>query len=461
MCRLCIAIFLGLLASSLSAHAWESDVHYGLTQWLAQQAGFPATQSKLIAEGDQGVDDSPSTDPVHGTIASACTGADKTGSSEVHDHHFPSVNGVPDTPEQRAVKPGVVQRQGSVNPPPKLSDRPSTFNDFGKYLHALQDTWSHQGVPDFPDPPCDKQLGWGHALARGGWSCHLADLTYKWQAHDVPETAKATYDAMVAQSPGSPKLWKDLEPAVAEFAAARSKWEKDDWFRKQGFGDQELGFLQETSLPDCAADAPRCPGSYPFQHLLKTWVRLVRLDTNASGREPAPPGVRAVFQDFVTGLLSEGKKVKADLVDTGLSLIALRRALHVNDKCPELIDQIRNTLFGQEMLPGWAAHQPIELCEAAYQAALAGSGEISCDAAADALRRAKILRYGPDIRALMPAAQAQNLPLFLIGTSFNPRSENYYGFVRFIHLPRDILILTARRTSSGPKIVGAVWSPDQ
>jgi hypothetical protein len=38
-------------------------------------------------------------------------------------------------------------------------------------------------------------------------------------------TAKATYDEMVAQSPGSPKPWKDLEPTVAEFAAARSKWE--------------------------------------------------------------------------------------------------------------------------------------------------------------------------------------------------------------------------------------------
>jgi hypothetical protein len=460
-CSLGPVVLISLLALPLPAQAWESDVHYGLTRWLAQQTGFSDEQSKWIADGDQGVDDSPITDPVHSTIASACTGADKTGSSEVHDHHFPSKNGVPDTPKQRVVEPGLVQRQGSVNPAPRLSDRPSTFNDFGKYLHALQDTWSHQGIPDFPDPPCDQQLGWGHALARGGWACHLADLTYMWQAHDVPETAKATYDEMVAQSPGSPKPWKDLEPTVAEFAAARSKWEKDDWFRKQGFSDRELGFLQEISLPDCTADAPRCPGPYPFQHLLETWTLLVRLNSNPTGRERAPSDVQQAFRDFVTGLVTEGKNFKTDLIDSTLSRIALTRALHVSNACPELVDQLLNTLLGPGIMSGWAAHQPIELCEAAYQATLAGSGQISCAAAIEALQRARILRYGPDIREIAPAAQAQGLPLFLLSTSFNPRSESYYGFVRFIHLPRDILVLTARRISGAAKIVGAVWSPDQ
>jgi hypothetical protein len=348
-----------------------------------------------------------------------------------------------------------------VGPAPRLSARPSTFSDFGKYLHALQDTWSHQGIPDFPDPPCDQQLGWGHALKRGGWACHLADLTYKWQANDAPETAKATYNEMVAQSPGLAKPWKDLAPLVAEFAAARSKWEKHDWFRKQGFSAEELGFLQEISLPHCAADSPQCPGPYPFQQLIATWSKLTRVSASSAGRERVPPDIQQVFREIVTGLLSEGKNVKTDLIDRTLSRIALSRALHISNACPELIDQIQDALLGPDPIQAWAARTPLELCEAAYQASLAGSGEISCSEAAEALQQAKILPYGPDIRELAPAAQAQGLPLFLLTTSFNARSESYYGFVRFIHLPRDVLMLTARRISGGAKIVGAVWSPDQ
>jgi hypothetical protein len=468
-----LLLILSLLSSTVPSLAWEGDVHLGLTWWLALKAGFPNDQAKWIADGDQGVDESPITDPVHSTIKSACTGpvtaARITGSSEVHDHHFPSPIGVPSQPKDRYVKPGVVQRQGSVNPAPRLSNLRPTFNDFGKYLHALQDTWSHQGIPDFPDPPCNQQLGWGHAFSRGGWACHLADLTYKWQYPDVLEMAKGTYDELVAQKPGSAESWSAVEPDVKDFAAAHSKWEKHDWFRKRGFADQDLGFLQEISLPDCASDAPACPGPYPFQQLIQTWSEIVgrsparpvgaRLVTTSD--PPPPPDFTQLFVDFIDGLLTGGASTPNRLLDHELSRIALQRALHLSDACPELVDRLQDTLLNPGFLAGLATHNPTELCEAAYQASKAGSGEISCDAATDALLRSRILRQGPSISDLAPEAARRGLPIFILSIAFVAETESYFGFVRFIHLPRDILVLGARRISGAPRIISAMWAPDQ
>ena len=243
---------------------------------------------------------------------------------------------------------------------------------------------------------------------------------------------------------------------------------KDAWFRKQGFTDRELGFLQEISLPDCVVDAPACPGPYPFQLMLDTWREIVnRSSARIIGgvlvptTTAPPPEFEQLFNDFVKGLLAGGIMVKTGLIDLSLSRIALARSLHLSNACPQLVDQLQEVLLGPGVLAGWAARQPLELCEAAYQASMAGAGEISCDAALEALRRSRILRYGPNISELAPAAEAQGLPLFTLTTSFVPRSETYFGFVRFIHLPRDVLVLGARRISGAATVISAVWTPDQ
>jgi hypothetical protein len=177
-----------------------------------------------------------------------------------------------------------------------------------------------------------------------------------------------------------------------------------------------------------------------------------------------PSDIRQIFVDFVSGLVAGGKSVKTELIDTVLSHAALARALHINDACPNLIDELQAVQTTPDAVSsGLVAHQPIELCEAAFQASMAGAGVISCEAAA-ALRNLRApRRRGPDIRELAPGAQAENLPLFVFEglTSFNQRSESYSTVVRFIHLPRDALMLSARRISGGAKIVAAVWMPDQ
>ena len=46
----------GLLLLSTASSGFESDVHYGLTEWLAIQAGFDERAAKTVAIGDQRVD---------------------------------------------------------------------------------------------------------------------------------------------------------------------------------------------------------------------------------------------------------------------------------------------------------------------------------------------------------------------------------------------------------------------
>jgi hypothetical protein len=177
-----------------------------------------------------------------------------------------------------------------------------------------------------------------------------------------------------------------------------------------------------------------------------------------------PEDFKQVFLGFVSGLVAGTKSIKADAMDTALSRIALTRALHVSDACPNLLNGLDDIQTNPAAISeGWAAYQPIELCEAAFQASQAGSGTISCEAAAAALRNMKIRRYGPDVRDLAPEAQAQGLPLFAFENSlaFDARAESYSVFVRFIHLPGNSLMLTARRISGLAKIIGAIWFPAQ
>lgn len=58
-------------------------------------------------------------------------------------------------------------------------------------------------------------------------------------------------------------------------------------------------------------------------------------------------------------------------------------------------------------------------------------------------------------------ARQQDLPLFVLTTVFDRTSENYVSFVRFIHLPHDILVLTARSESGAPRLIQAAWVPDE
>ena len=62
---------LAVLALAGPCHAYEADVHFGLTQWLARQAGFSAGQATAIALGNSRVD-SGLIDTMELTLEHAC-----------------------------------------------------------------------------------------------------------------------------------------------------------------------------------------------------------------------------------------------------------------------------------------------------------------------------------------------------------------------------------------------------
>src|SRR5436190_23624915 len=51
-----VLLVLGIFLVPGSVAAFERDVHFGLTKWLALQAGFNVPQADAIATGDQRVD---------------------------------------------------------------------------------------------------------------------------------------------------------------------------------------------------------------------------------------------------------------------------------------------------------------------------------------------------------------------------------------------------------------------
>jgi hypothetical protein len=448
--------------SAAPLYAWEPDVHYGLTRWLATQAGFPRGEAATIASGDQNVDESIVTDPV-GNAVLACV-INEEFARPVHQHHFPSQAGIGVDADLRVVTPGKLFYGGNILLPPAItgSRSPSLF-DLGRYLHALQDTWSHQGRPDFPDPPCGRAIGWGHPRDRGGWNCHLADLSYRWPK-DVNEMAKASYDILVSISPGAPKLWQDLVPHIEEFSRARSKWDKDAWFRSAGnFDDEELAFLQETSLPDCTTRTD-CK-TYPFRRRLETtWRSLAKQNDAVRQQRDTPGDVENAIQSVLNWMVIWKDRQLAKIpaaIDQVSSRAALYRALRVDNSCP-LPTALERILFLGGLSSGRVG-LPVEFCEAAMRAAVSGAKENSCEMALKALEAVEqqpLEQHGPDLQDVIPEAEKLGVPLYLVSVRPDPASEGYRAVARFIHLPRDVLILTVRRVQGEAKVIDAFWSPD-
>jgi uncharacterized protein DUF6765 len=258
--RVSSLLFLGLLAAATSCGAFESDVHYGMTAWLALRAGFNERAAATIATGSQRVDsgDMQYTDV---GLMYACLGKDDVGARRAGGHHYPTAGAVPGGPEARVVVAGSEAAMKAAVAMTKVPPDKSGFMllKLGEALHILQESWAHQGVPDIPlggktGIDCDPTRAWGHPKARGGAGSHRADLTRYWPA-DTLAAAKATYDVLLQFAPvngvkRTPQAWDEIRPRLDGFIKAATKTQKRDWFAAQGIAD--ASFLEAISLPDGA-----------------------------------------------------------------------------------------------------------------------------------------------------------------------------------------------------------------
>lgn len=234
--RLVSLALLSYLALSTPARAWEQDVHYLLTFWLADRAGFSRGDADRIAEGNQSYDDSSHAGAIPTVVLIALT-ADEGAARSVRDKHFPSDAPLPSPPQRRVVSPNSSSARRAIKA--ALAERGSEPDLFtlGEALHPFQDSWAHQGVPGTP-LGLRPGLSFGHPDSRGGWWRHDADYTHL-HIDEVVAVAEETYKILkqvlrqhrrLRQRESVP--WEKLQPAVRAFAAASNKAEKDAWFTK-------------------------------------------------------------------------------------------------------------------------------------------------------------------------------------------------------------------------------------
>jgi hypothetical protein len=299
-------LFAALFAFPFSAHAYESDVHFGLTKWLALKAGYTEQQADTIAVGNQR-SDSGTMDSIELTLEYACLGRHAEGSEVAANYHFAGQARPPAPSPQRAIVAGSrAARRGAEGALAAAAEGKAEFMllRLGHGLHLLQDSWAYQGEPETPDfgdkaLSCSPELAWAPPAARGGWNAHRADLTAHWPA-DIRAMATASYEFLAGYAPIERQPRK-AEPADAVmrqldgFIRASTKAQKRAWFRAQGIED--TGFLGAVSLPD---------GGEGF-HAGWQVARLVPLEAPQTRQYEVPDALKRFYDRFFQDWLASDK----------------------------------------------------------------------------------------------------------------------------------------------------------
>jgi hypothetical protein len=297
----CVSALSVAIVWPLPALAYEADVHFGLTRWLALRAGFTESQADAIATADNRVD-SGLVQTTQLDLEYACAGRFPEVARLVQLYHYPASKAVPAPPADRIVQAGSTAAHSELADVFALAKGKENLllGRFGRALHPFQDSWAHQGVPSTPQLPgslaCDASLASGNPIARGGPDSHAADLTMRWPT-DTLAMAQATYQQLLAWGPIEGHIrqavpWDSLVSPVQMFAKASTKTEKHAWFLAQGMEDTR--FLEGISLPD-----GRDPGPLDWNRRM-----LPPLPGNASQQHDTPADVRAFFDDFLKQWLS-------------------------------------------------------------------------------------------------------------------------------------------------------------
>jgi hypothetical protein len=183
----------GLLMSMFffnAVEAYEEDVHFFVTMFLAESAGFPLGDAGALARFDQATDDDPSTSPFAGIRQRAA-------------YHFVSISRLMDLEE--AARTSCDLRQ------------------MGQFLHALEDSYSHK----------DYEPVLGHAA-----SGHAPDKAYKNPERALVMANKKYFVLAQLLDACHPKAmavrrWSDIAAKLLTFLktvptqAQKDKWNED------------------------------------------------------------------------------------------------------------------------------------------------------------------------------------------------------------------------------------------
>jgi len=449
----CLHLSLAVLLAATSlmggnAVAFERDVHFGLTKWLALQAGFAPPHAEAAAIGDQRVDSGDMQFMELGPLYS-CFGKDAESAVEVARHHYPTRGKVPGPADTRTVTAGRDAAGAAMAELAKANENQAGYLLYrlGEALHAVQDSWSHQGVQEVPHlldgaAACDADYTWAHPASRGGWNSHKADVTHAWPA-DTVAMAETTYE-LLQQYPAilgvkrSAKPWASLRPLVESFARAATKAQKAKWFADQGFTD--VTFLEGVTLPD---------GPQPFTQQWKG-DKLPVLKSAESDQHYVDPALLQFFNRFFVRFVSDD-----DLDAVAAEFAATPTAAPAGAKVA-LAPMDKSELAAR--LKAWRIRDHGRVAELAHALPPLSSQQRNSLAAIAKDRGALVHPASPG-DAFMPLLIKTPEPTPLMGFIINKATPSPTGAERavattkFRHAPYDTVAVLAERTSGGWRVL--------
>ena len=430
-----VATLLLATGAAFPVHSYESDVHYGLTRWLAQKAGYPDWQARAIATGDFRVD-SGSMSTLALLPEYACIVKDAAVAREIQERHYPSKGKVPADPQDRAVEPGSPAAREVLAKTLQAAKgyEAEYLGLFGAALHPLQDSWSHSGVPAAPafgSIGCDPKLA-AAPRVRGNEGPHAADLSFVSPVASMA-MARATYNALTAYPPvkgehRNAQDWSSLEPAVRAFAQARSKTAKRDWFVKQGIAETE--FLEGITLPD----GPK-PGPLHFDGR-----QLPKLEKAVSLQYGVPPDAREFFDRLIVRWLGN-EPVEAIVASSA--------------RASQLVARLKLWKLRDHGTAARLAHlaRPFSAAEIAQVNALSKQPGANVEVAPEQAFF-PLVTHTPNPSPLLPY-------ILHILPGEGASAPRAIAVARLKHAPRDTIGLVAEKSASGWTLVDVVSVVDQ
>jgi hypothetical protein len=455
MNRIRLLLVASLAITSGGAAAFEADVHYGLTEWLALQAGFDKQVAKTIAIGDQRVD-SGDMQFLDVGLMYACVAKDDVGAKRAGEHHYPSAGALPGAPEQRAVSPGSDAARKAATAVIKVPPGQASYMLFklGEALHIVQDSWSHQGISDVPQRPdmlfsCDATRAWAHPKTRGGWNSHKADLTMYWPA-DTLAMAQASYEVLtqyplLSGAKRKPRSWDEIPPQLDRFISASTKTDKKNWFVSQGIDD--VSFLEGISLKD---------GSKSFE--LK-WAerKLPPLASPESRQHGVEPDLLDFYNRFFLRWVATDnfEALASEFGAIGSNKLARPAGTSPATSKTELIARLKV----------WRVRDHGRVAELAHSLRpLTADQRAAIDAAAKA--KNAFARYDTPGDAFFPLLLRGNevsplLPFF-VSTAIPPNGDNRRAIAvtKFRHVPYDTVAVVAEKAQGRWHVISVVSSVD-
>ena len=442
------ALVVGSMA--MDSHAYEEDVHYGLTYWLAMKAGFVHEHAETIATANVRYDHSRER-ATYVVVRYACLQRDAQKASTVRDNHFPSTGSVPGTPDERQVQANSDQAFKRVDDllrdlPKQLTDeeRQALLVAYGEGLHAAQDSWSHHGTPDPPpggllgELVCDPRLAYGHPVSRGGWREHIADLTSKHKPSEALAMAEMTYwrlcelRRLLDDQSCTTEFYFELSSVLGDLVGRNTKQGKADWFKTRG--------MQDTQFLDVINEATG--KGYVSVSSIEGSTRIGKLEVPYSRLLAAAKGPLQFMQEFYTAFMTL--------------------------KVPEVLKKLAIRTFAKGQLV------PVgdENIGPEHREALIAFWQVRDHGEAVARFKTHNISSLPigQVREILPWLRSAVAPYASVEEALLPLDENgagvwadevkvkdrllWLGLARLRHAPSEILVVVAETIEGEPKVVG-------